>query len=899
MEGKTKYMNDWKKRISDSQKSLSRKIEIIKKIGRKDKKGKNIKSNNRKSSFGAMEQKIDSKYKNILNKETFLVETKEGAVETRKPVVIYENLASLFLQARENTGLYIALSWPEGVEWPYLGQILANKKITRDCQYEDGLKVSFYPSSSRSMNRGRDIRIDKQELIREAREAAQNNRLRPRHDTYFALNDFEQDENDNIRQNPCVIQSTPFFALNDNFKWNVIGGGYFKDIHTYMFRVTGNKRRSVIEAVANELNNPVLTNEGVYLIDASVIPKNAADFSVKPIKTDILYVDGRSKILNSIRNENELIRPLIKQWIKNGHENSLIIFVDNPKIYKRTIYEALDCVRSSKIKSEKNLINRFSFFKFDNEITIADDKITEESKKIPSSVPDLIVVGMRGYTKLAKLYKIAKRMESHDEKLSHLMYRAIGYLDRLITMPISQTDLRDWIRALTESWSEVEHNIFAKKYLWKAYKREWLQLTVSSGAVASKDDFLKICDELVQIASGESEVAALLSAHLLEQKQRKVQHALVLVKEKRISEFVNEMLSDLWENDEDITIDVAVYSSEVNSSLYDDVYVLGFNDKDLKNILFEVPKGRIGTKIYISASSAFKIENELEIILDLDSFEVAHPYIQVIKNQISPILNSIRNLGAPSEFGIEKTYGNSYDYDYVYTSYANIYLSNSQVSEVGKDTVILKYAKNAFCAVTVEELEEGDWVLPLSGFVEDVEVSLGRSLPRENGDEDALKSYFREAQNILSSKFVSKTRKDMAKKVFTLMKEIDEKLSGEIHEGMVYRWIKHIEGFANDGGLSSNSAKKKTHFILFAKALGISDVLSNLFWENGVKAIRADHIRAGKGVSNTLKHILIKTINGNGLNLCEAEVERVISMAKQRICRVEMILLNENLDMER
>lgn len=887
-----KQGNDWKRRIADRQKSLVRMNANIRNIDIKDQKSSKIIEKNKKLFFGKFEDKVDKKYKDSLLRETFLVEKKDGQLDKMKPGSIYEDIASLLLQARENTGLYVVLSWPEGVDWPYFTQILANKTITHNCRYEDGLKVSFYPSTPRSLNRGKNIRIDKNGLIREAREAAKNNFFSPRYNTYFALNDFDKDEKEGIRQNPSIIESTPFFGLTDDFNWMVSGGGYFKDIYTYMFNFTGNRRRSAIETHANQLNDPVKTKEGVFSIEASISPKQAVVSSLQPIKTDILYIDGRSKILNIACGGSELIGDVMGAWIKNGHLNSLVIVMDDPKAYKRTVYDAVKLIKKNEKNLGQSIFKRFSFFELDSEITVKDQQISKDIREKLITVPELVVVGKQSYNKIAKLYQIAKNLETYDKKLCRQMYRAIGFIDRLITLPISQAELRDWIRDLTENWSESDANMLAKKYLWKSYKREWVQKNESSGHIASKDEFLSLCDELELLSSRTSEVSDMLINQLIIGRNEGGQKKLILVKERKISEFVNEMISDLITSDDDIK--VAAYSTGVDISIYDDVYILGLNDRDLKDIIFTFSKGRKNTKVYITITSAFKIENELDVILDLESFEASHPFIQKIKKQISPMLDSIRHMGVPTEFSVEKSYEGSYDYDYAYTSFANIYLSNSQVFDVGKDTTILKYIKDDFYAITVESLEEGDWILPLDGFIEDVEAALGKSLPRASESSDLLKSYFQMARNSLSSKFVCKTRKVKVSKVFGVMQQIDPELCTEIHEGMVSRWIKHIEEFSNEDELSSNSAKKKKHFMLFAKAIGISDTLSNMFWEEGIKATRVNHIQAGKGISDTLKRILLKTMSGSELTLCESEVEKVLSLAKQRLSRVSMILLSEH-----
>lgn len=891
---RARHGNDWRKRVEDRRKSLAQRFGRIKNIVSRDKRPKDV-VESEKSFLSQFEEQIEQQYKDCLHEQTFLIETKNGSIETRKPASKYEDLAALFLQAREHAGLYIVLSWPESFDWPYFSQLLANKTITSDSQYEDGLKVSFYPSTSRRIGKGRGIRIDKDELIHEAREAAQNNCLCARHNAYFALNDFESDEKNCIRHNPSIVENTPFFGLSEDLTWDLIGGGYFKDIYTYMFNFTGNKRRSAIGHLASQLNDPQKTKEGAFLIGPSVSSKDAVVSSVDPVKTDLLFVDGCSKALASLHRGSDFVKSVVAQWINSGHSNSLIVAVDNPKIYKRYIFEAVELYKKNKSSFEKSPIKRFSFFNLDTELTVKTDS-DEDVYSRPDKYPELVVIGKQSYNKFARLYTIAKKTDEYDRNLCRQMYRAIGFLDRLITLPISQAELRDWIRELTENWTESDTFTLAKKYLWKSYKREWIRTNDQSGAIASKDEFIKVCDEIVEGSNDVNEVSELLINQLIDGMEGGNHRTLLLVRERRISEFVRDMISDLITSDDDLAVDVAVYSSEVDANSYDDVFVLGFRERDLKDILFELPKGRTGTTVYVSTSTAFKIENELDVILELDSFNSIHPDIQEMKNQIAPLLDSIRHMGMPTEFSIDKSYGNSYDYDYAYASYANIYLSNKLVIDVGKDTTILKCAQGEYYAVTVENIEEGDWILPLDGFIEDIENELGKPLPRTGDDSELLKSYFQMAKNNLKSGFECNTRTEKAHNVFEKMEQIDPELCTQIHEGMINRWIKHIEEFSNEDELSSNSAKKKEHFMLFARAIGITDELSNIFWEDGIKATRVNHIQAGKGISNALKHIILNTMTGSELDLCDAEVAKIMSMADERLSRVELVLPSEGSD---
>ncbi|GAB1268965.1 hypothetical protein NBRC116493_22180 [Aurantivibrio infirmus] len=907
MSRKSRYSNDWMKRHDDRKKSIELKFEKVKNF-KKKKKATHQSDKSKKHislGFGKYENKVNQDYRNrIQNTEYILFDSVNEEVKVEADNA-YKDVASILLQAKEHKSLHVVLCWPAGIEWPLFSQTISNTSILNQSNFEDGIKVAIYPAAKGSISRGSQIRICRRKLIDEIKkDYLEKGEFTSRHNAYFALNDFDQDETNNIRQNPTLIDFTPVFEFSDQRKWSLVGGGFFKDVYTYMFNISGNTRRPAIDKISSVLNKPNKTPEGVFLLSSKVLPKNVVKASNDPINTDVLLVDGREEKFNSFGGSRDVIQKLIVEWANSDVKNSMVLLLDSPKIYQRTVYQGKETLKKSGLEKEvTNSFYKYSFLRlqtslFDNYCA---DPLPSSRPLNELPLPPLLeIVGLRNYHQIAKLYKIANRVEPQDRNLCRSMYRAIGFIDRILSLPVSQSELLDWLRELTLNWSEADANRINKKYLWKSYRRDWFKNNDASTSVASIDEFLKTCDELEKSSDQTGEITELILNQLIEAQENQGSRSLILVKERRIAEFVKDLINDLEEDDDAFNVEVDVYSSSNKQGVYDRILILGLKHKDFKEVVFGMPKAVEFTKVYISPQIAFKIESEINIILELESFQDVHNRLRSIKDQIAPTLDSIRHLGIPREFSLPDGSGESYDYEYEHSSFANIYLSNTQVLDVGKETTIIRYSDGKYFATRVEEINEGDWIVPMDGFIEELEFRTNKDLSGyKNQDEALLKSYFKLAKRNIANNFDYKTRTERAKKILDEMSRIDPNVCAKLHKGMVNRWIKHIEDYEEDvETLLTRSAKNKESYVLFAKSLKIPTSLAEMFWENGIKANRVAHIQEGRGISAKIKHVLTGTMGGEQLNLNDEDIVKMLSLAKEKLCRVEMIALVEIDDRE-
>lgn len=896
MSKKGRKHSDWQRRNEDRQVSLDLKSDRIKRF--KSRKTPNAKNNEKKHSyadFGKYENVIDKNWRQrIIDSEYLLYDDLTGCSAVR-PESTYRDIASILYRARENKGIYVILCWPTGIEWPHFLQIILNNSITKETNYEDGVKVALYPATARSVGRGRHIRICRTNLVDEAKKAYDEDKLNSRHHVYFALNDFEKDDSGNARQHPSVTDSTPIFECDEVGEWKLVGGGYFKDVYTYMFNFTRDSRRPVIEKVSSALNNPNMTLEGIFLLPSHLSARKAVQLSSSPTKVNLLLIDGREKTLDNLGGSREVIQKLVDNWIEGDSGNSMVVLLDSPKIYQTSVYQVIQAFKRLGIEKDlKNSFFRYSFLRkklsmFDSlaPVKISDEKQTDR--------PLLEIIGLSNYHQMAKLYKIANKIEVQDRSLCRNMHRAIGFIDRISSLPVSQSELLSWLQELTENWSEADATSIKKKYLWKSYKRNWLRNNGASSLVTSIDEFLGICDQIESRSSRVNEIAELVLTQLIEAQEDKGEKSLILVKERRIAEFVKDLVDDVTRDGDNFNVEVGVYSSSIEPDKYNQILILGLKQKDFRDIVFFIPKAVAFTKVYISAQTAFKFEREIDILCELPSFQDVHPLLLALKEQLKPVLDSIRHLGVPSEYSFPDSYGDSYDFNYEYSSFANIYLSNKQVIDIGKETTIIKYSNNRFRATSIEEIEEGDWIVPMDGLIEELEQRTGKGLSvYKNEDEDLLKSYFKLAKQSISNNFNFKTRTERAEKILSAMKGIDVEACRSLHAGMVIRWVKHIEEYEECGGaLVAGSAKNKVSYLLFANSLKIPNKLAEVFWDQGIKANRVAHIQEGRGVSSRIKHVLVGTMSGNELGLDDDDIEKLTELAKERLCRIEMISLCE------
>ena len=192
-----------------------------------------------------------------------------------------------------------------------------------------------------------------------------------------------------------------------------------------------------------------------------------------------------------------------------------------------------------------------------------------------------------------------------------------------------------------------------------------------------------------------------------------------------------------------------------------------------------------------------------------------------------------------------------------------------------------------------EDIVEGDAVLAMDeAFTSEIERVVEIRLTGENESQFVVRNYFAMAKQIIASRYIQKTRAGRSKAVLNRMKELDPECVKELNINMVQRWMKHIEDFEahiEGDDISSGSARDKEHFLLFAGALNMDLDLADIIWQQGIKALRVNHMQEGRQTNNLIRQLLTGSLSHRSFNIDENSYQEIVRVAEENTFQVEMI----------
>ncbi len=896
--------DDWKKRLEDRSKSISSNslnIETI--LNRKE--SEKQKNKPRKNKVKKNIRRIDfdrfDKIENIIGIGDKNIFCEDGTVNTVNRD--YSDIASILLNVKNKAGIYFVFCWPYHLEWLSLLQFLVNQQLAAKNHAESGYRLGIYPALPNSLGRGKQCRIDRHVFINRALEKVNSGEaLDDVNKTYLALNNFNQYEDANERQHPCIKDITPSFTFDvDHNGWTLCGDGYFADIYKYIYRAHGKHRREDISKASEVLNSVKDTPGGVFLLPSRVKPKSVLDVLKQGGGVDTVIFDAREKQLSNSEFNRSFHVKLFESWVKSPDKPPLIVMIDNAVTLSRFRYDLFSIYKKQRVKNSfSNEFYQYALFKDSTDIWQTSQLEKSQNNKSQYCAPSIEVMGLAHAATIEKLLDIAMSTSSYEPKLSHEMRKAVGFLHRIAYFPVSQKELQEWVDNISKGWPEEEAVSLSRKYLWKSYVRQWRHKVSGCSSVVSIDRFLKSCESIYTLIENTTEAREALR-NLFNRWCNIGGRKIILAPEKRSKMFILDMISNFNSTSSIHDIEVVTFREKANLTAYECIAVMNLNHSQLKDLLLKYGNYRKNCTVFVSAYSALRLQHEIKFLKTIPAYECIKPWSEDIDSQIKDITGSIKNVGkilSPFSGVIkDETYENGYvtgDSDH----YSTIHLSTYGSLDVAKHTTIikLKYAQGkAYQAVTVDELEEGDQIIivdeNLTNFVAEVLENIQSDAASEM---KILKSYFSVAKSSIEYKYPQKTRKQRAQNILATMRVIDGELASDITQNMIERWIKNIETIdVNDVEISTQSARNKQHFLLFSQAINLDTSVATMFWQQGIKQYRTNNIQEGRRLANHVRHLLIGTLDYSLLGLSEIDFEGLKDAAKNNQFTVEMIIVTQ------
>ncbi len=885
---------------SASQKKMSRKISENKSAKKTKRQKRSIKQT---QVSNPKFQKIDylQNLPTVCQHSNLLLEDHSGtAVQEVTPLCSYQEAAALLLYALENKGTYCLLSWPIGFEWPGLIAALASRALSERCTDVVKLRVLLYPSSRTTAGRYNGIRVPCGEILAEPRTLLERQKmdLSLRHQALLCLNDVN-DLNDN-RKHPRLKDLTPFFEWDkDKGQWIKYGSDYFDDIYKLIgSAIPGGRRRAgrrtVIRDYAKTLTNPNDTPEGIFQIPGSIRPKLATNI-LKDADADVIVIDVRDI---RIRHQPGLLKQsviLAEHFSKEAEKPSLFfLFNDLPHLnqFKGGVLTAYKKT-NKKLKRKLKPFSESHWLRSNDNIFGLQDSAIYYPETIFCHVTDASSLHA-----VSQLHKIAKNFQNNGgDSFASGIRKLAGFLRRVIDLPIGQKPLQEWMSHITKNWSENDTVRCLSKFLWAAHFRRWKheypehaeqRVTQNISEIAAQSLHEQSLKSAIQIKLGD------LVKSLVDNQQ----NVLVLINDCMLIGLVEEYVAGVLGKTCRHNIDVTCFNKLKSYADYDVLIVAGFNRDNYKylfGIADRIPKE---CHLILGAYSAAQIHDDFRLLSSIDSYKAIHPLIHDILDQIDRPVSSFKRLGIPLDLKYKtgELISRSYRPTEQTETYAIVDLLSHAPLEVGEHSNLMRHVNDSahpYEVVYPNDLDEGDAVLAMDdAFMNKIEDIVEIELVGQGGTKAVVRAYFTMAKEKIAQLYPQPTRLARSIAVLKKMKELGVANTNELNTNMVQRWLKHIEDVEvddNENDISSGSAREKKHFLLFTRALDIGPDLAEIFWQQGIKALRVNHIQMGRQTSNLIRQLLTGSLPYSSLNIDEQSYDKLLEIARENTFSVELI----------
>ncbi len=834
----------------------------------------------------------------LIERHSELIIQEQDNFKEVTPVRSYKEAATLILGAVEHKGIHCLLSWPVGFEWPGLIPALATRALSEEHTTEINLRIMLYPSSRAVAGRYKKTRFPISDLLSEpnALLAKGDLCLNQRQHALLCLKDIEEVEC--MQKHPTLRELTPTFEWDkDGERWAKLGSDYLEDIYLLLGSVpTGRRkasRRSNIKKYAESFIDPYQASQGMFRIPATVTPKTARRVLCRE-PADIVMIDMRDNITSRQPRLLGQISKLAEVFAKQPEKPSLFLLFDDLGYMKSLKHNLLNAYKKTPKNHRRNLkplsehywlrSNESCFSQDNNIIVLPEDLVVHVSN----------ATGLHG---ISKINNLARAEQEHgNAELAKALRRLAGFLRRVIDLPVGQNRLKQWINRTTDGWSETETIRLSSKYLWASYFRRWKDESQGLIYQHTIEKIESIVDDIIVQMSKQTDIEKKLIEILLDLVAEE-QKVLILINDNSLAKIIEQKIFDDIDKEASSHIDIMSFDKLQSYSDYDAIVIAGFDRKNYKHIFKSEDVMPKHCHILAGAYSAAMIYRDFTLLREIEAYAKIHKDLDKILDQIKGPVTSFEKLGIPLDIprGHSDHITPLSDRPEQPNSFAVVDLQGYGLVEVYEHSTLMRridQPNRPYEAIYPENIEEGDSVLVMDdSFSDQIESTMSILHPKDReSSKGFVHAYFNMAKDSIQSSYPQKKRVGRAEAILQRMRELDPGLADELNDNMVNRWVKHIEDFSKeDEDISSGSAREKEHFLLFAKTLHLDPSFSEIIWNQGIKALRVEHIQTGRQVNNHLRHLFAGSLPPSSLSLDEMSYQEIMNIAHENTYLVEMI----------
>ncbi|AMO99570.1 hypothetical protein CAter282_1688 [Collimonas arenae] len=720
--------------------------------------------------------------------------------------------------------------------------------------------------------------------------------------------------------NPTIGELLPRFYAGVEFrKWESCSGNLLENIAA---RLKRRVHKKALSANCDAIGDPKTAPDAMFAIDGRLSRDKLRAALValeKNGRPDVVLVNATRHIRKGERSWlTEIARfcLLVEEVFTEDDRPGVLVITDEPHAAYR-LREKLVELNSKRDREYKWKNSREYWISAVCNGVRGDGLLPPGVGTVATPVPrefKVETVDTEANRVINRLFRIASKIPGGKE-VAQPVLDAAAYLSRLAALPCGVSTLVDWLS--TTSTSDHARRV----YSWATFHSALTAFEKSGDCGAVQRDIqecLKLGSTLYENYQNATPFALRLTSlvgHLAETKKQRIVIVYTSSIYRRLSE---KFLTQYGEYpgavqfakfSDRVQFILSVQLEDFLPNIGDAKLIFAGLDDDGLRLLMMDNRIEKDTVILLTQRAGQYLKAVMRPLVDnFDAFKQLKPRMESILRQLQslPDDKSILSFGDfvlpvfRTELMAESTNGS----DASDPDACRIFLEGGQVIYRRPSHHVYVYdpasehaTERGFRTCEVQTLQVGDKLFFMSAelreLVESVLKEAGVPIEHDKNFESALRDYHQFISKRLQERFPGKTLTDQVRQLRESILEANPKLAKELPAALsVKHWVNLGESadtpFEN---LQPQAPMKKTHFVAFSQALGLSSLEAAYYWQRVIMPVRNARRLDGRHVSDLYAYMLLQPesamLNGN---IKSATIKLLFTKARDNVATVESIV---------
>lgn len=501
-----------------------------------------------------------------------------------------------------------------------------------------------------------------------------------------------------------------------------------------------------------------------------------------------------------------------------------------------------------------------------------------------------------------RIYNLCRHLRNHtlNDALRKLQ-ETNRFLRRASTLPCSKFELNEWL--LNSDLSDEAMESYGRSFIWKTHAVALQRIFTETEAAVVLPKVRALMNEIERLLEA-LETGTPMAKAICEEVQWALESTngqIVIVFPKWYHAMLAERFMQAKGLVEDVGTDrVSYLYGKISDALLEDqnigAIILACNpDEHLELFLSRDFTDRLETVLIFDVEGAKKGSRLIEMVLNETHLAAYHHRAEAIKRELDKIPHDL--LKFPVIGDLNRAFKLS----------DSTYREKEPIRKKG-DQVVLRFTDRGpfvcgleskfrvydpeswnvpkFIIKNAKDLSAGDQVFLMPDDLRSEIEMLLRSGGTQSVQNDLLDEYHKEIERLAAG--IPGNKASVARLVFDRMCTIDPTMAARENVNNVLRWL-NVEKLKDIPveKRKPQAPRQYRHFRVFAKAIGIEDIMASTYWHSSICIIRKDRIEEGREAGEFFTSLLFdETIAKMRSGITKAQIEALHSQAIDNLYQI-------------